>query len=459
MRITLPRLRRHGRRDDDGIAMVAAITMTALIATLTVVTIGVAATNFRTSGSDRLSASALEVSESGIAQAISYIKSEGVGKIKCAPNCGTANPWGEAGDDGDAAPPKRVTLNAQDSYDVWFETLQAMNAAGKRPGVYRVVSVGTSNPGPGSRRVEVDIEVQPFDFPIGVFADKIDGGGDPGVHHMSMFATGCISSRSKIEFAAVNDLVYGFPAGAHSAEHITDSNGCTSSQDSKSIHKDGACPAAYLYDEDSLASTCYGTFAGPPPFTLAQIPSKAAMATKYDFNVNAFTDAELERLKQVSIEQGLYITNSTAIPASLQSGGTSPYSHPVLFYDLMGAAVGGEVDLKFLDDTRWGRTATTPLQVTDPGCSGKSVIVIVKNGNVKLNSNTMLAASVFALGPGPQYGKVSKANGSAQLFGTLYGTSLDMTGTADIRMDQCVLESMSGAMLSVGVKNFREVDR
>lgn len=453
---------RRTTRGETGIAMVTAITVIALIATLAFVTVGVATTNLRTSSSDRLGASAMASSEAGVAHAIAYVKANGVGKIKCAPACGTANPWGEAGDDGDAHPPMRVTISPSESYDVWFETLQAMNAAGKQPGVYRIVSVGTANPGPGARRVEVDLEVSPVDFPIGVFANTVDGGGNPGIHYMSMFTTGCVTQRSKIEFAPVKDLIYGFPASVHSSAYITDSNNGCAPNDKKNIHNDGACPSAYKHDEDALASSCYGSFAGPPPYTLERISSADALAAKYDFNPSAFTDDQLEALRQVAISQGMYFTDTTDIPASVING-TAPYSHPVLFYDLAGSAVGGTVDLKHISDhptTGWGRRGGTvnPLAVADPACTGRNIVVIVRNGDVRLNSNTMLNAFVFALGPFP-YGEISKVNGTAQLFGTLFGTHIDMTGTADMRMDQCALESMAGALLSVETKNFREVDR
>jgi hypothetical protein len=451
-------LRRARMQGDSGVAMVTVMTIAALMTTMAFVAITVAATNYTTSGSDRLAASAMTVSEAGVAQAVAYVRANGVADLRCAPDCGTTNAWGEAGDDGDSAPPQRVTVSSNESYDVWFKTLIPMNGAGKQAGVYRVVSVGTSNPGPGSRRVEVDIEVAPFGFPLGVFADTVDGGGDPGLHHMSLFATRCISGRDSIEFSGANDLVYNRPPAAHSAQFITTGNACGST-DSGNIHKTATCPPtwAYRYDEDSLDSSCYTTYAGAPPFTTARITSAHEMGLKYDFNVNAFTDAELEMLKQVAIQQGLYFRDDVAIPAALRAGGTAPWAQPVLFYDLEGAAVGKQVDLKDLDNPAFLRTGIEQLAVTDTRCTGRSAIVVVKNGNVRLNSNTQLNAYVFALGPEP-HGQVSKANGTAQLFGTLYGKHVDMRGTADMRMDQCVLESMSGALLSVNVKNFREVD-
>jgi hypothetical protein len=100
------------------------------------------------------------------------------------------------------------------------------------------------------------------------------------------------------------------------------------------------------------------------------------------------------------------------------------------------------------------------VDADDASCAPKGgVVVIVKNGNVKLNSNTILQAAIFALGPAPN-GNVTKANGGAQLIGTIYAANqFDLTGTADIKLDDCYLENMPGPLLDVNTKNFREDDR
>ena len=83
---------------------------------------------------------------------------------------------------------------------------------------------------------------------------------------------------------------------------------------------------------------------------------------------------------------------------------------------------------------------------------------MVEHGNVRLNSNQTLVGSVFAMGPAP-YGEVTKANGTSNLIGTIYARSLDLTGTANINLDDCFLKNLPGQLLNVKATTFREVDR
>ena len=129
------------------------------------------------------------------------------------------------------------------------------------------------------------------------------------------------------------------------------------------------------------------------------------------------------------------------------------YPHPILFYDLKGAAVGGTVDLNGLG----GYSRPYPLAAGSPQCLPYGAVVVVLNGNVQLNSNTVLVASVFAPGPYPN-GNVQKANGTGQLIGTLFADNVDIRGTADVYLDQCFLANMSSVWTATQ-SNFREEDR
>jgi len=444
--------------------MITVLLMGALLTAFAVAAIGVTSSNLTSSTSDRQSASALSVSEGGIAQAIAYIRTEGVLKIKCSPNCNAANPWGESAEDGDAYPSKVVSLAPNERYNVWFETLQPMDSPKRRPGVYRIHSVGISEPGPGSRSIEVDVEVKPFDYPIGVFSTNLAVGGTPTVQYMSVFSTGCVSHRAFVDFGSNIDLVYGIPAAVHSSSNITTSNTCPGT--SSNIHNaTKRCNTTYPYDQDinganPVPSPCFNLFAGPPAYPGTSLISSATqMGQMYDYNLSGLSDAQVDALKGIAIEQNNYFTNTTAIPTPI-SNGTSPLKNPVLFYDLKGAAVGGVVLLDDISQTLYGRPTSTFLDADSPSCAPKGgVVVIVKNGNVRLNSTVILQAAIFALGPAPN-GNVTKSNGGAQLIGSIYAANqFDLTGTADIKIDDCYLENMPGPLLDINVKNFREDDR
>ncbi|MBC7679350.1 MAG: hypothetical protein H7233_10220, partial [Pseudorhodobacter sp.] len=183
----------------------------------------------------------------------------------------------------------------------------------------------------------------------------------------------------------------------------------------------------------------------------------ADLKAQYGFQLEGLTPTQLDQLRTAAKEQGFYFTNTTAIPNVLKDNTLSlQHPNPVLFYDLQGAAVGGQVDLNDLSSTTYGRP--TPLAATAASCTGRNVIVVIINGNVKLNSNQTLVASVFAMGPAP-YGEVRKANGTSRLIGTMYARSLDLTGTADINLDDCFLKNLPGQLMNVKATTFREVDR
>lgn len=454
---------------DAGSSIILTMIVLAVLSGLGVTVFALSTDNLNNARRDRQASSALANSEAGVAQAIAYIKNRGTGRLACAPNCGAANPWGEqpAQVDGDADPSMQVTLASQESYSVWIETIQPMTPT--VAGLYRVHSIGNSGTGPGARTVEVDVQVSPFEFPLAVFADSVQAGGGGAITTESLFSAGCIFKRDKINFQGV-DPVYGIPAAAHSSQYITDSHATGSSctaTDSKNIHAPTGstpkyCNPSYPNDQDRQGgplsgTTCLGAGGAYPQTSL--IANNDDMESQYGFNLDGLSPGQIQQLRTAAQEQGLYFTNTAAIPAALQSDVTSlQYPNPVLFYEFASSVPTNSrlVDLNDLSDVTYGRA--TPLAATDPGCHSRNVIVVVLNGDVRLNSNQTLVASVFALGPLP-YGEVKKANGTSQLIGTLYARSIDLTGTANIDLDSCFLANLPGQLLNVTATNFREVDR
>lgn len=450
--------------DDRGSAIIVTMLMIAVLTGLALTVFTLSVDNLGNARRDRQATAALANSEAGVSQAVAYIKSKGLGGLRCAPNCGVANPWGEqpASVDGDTAPATVVFPASGESYQVWIEPISPMGPT--TPGRYRVHSIGNAGVGPGSRKVEVDVVVSPFEFPLAVYADSVQAGGTGSIQTESLFSKGCIFKRSKINFVGI-DPVYNIPAAAHSAQYITDTQGAgpaCSSTDSNNIHKPGQpCNTAYPYDQDKAGAalngtTCYRPLGAPYPET-SLIATGDSLGQIFDFNLAGLTPAQLDLLRTAAQEQGFYFTDTTAIPAVLQNAASSlNYPNPVLFYDLKGGAVGGQVDLNNFSATTYGRSV--PLVATSASCTGRNVLVVVVNGNVKLNSNQTLVGSVFAMGPAP-YGEVSKANGTSKLIGTVYARSIDLTGTADIHLDDCFLQNLPGNLLSVKADTFREVDR
>lgn len=463
-------------RRDDGAALLTTVFLTvvlsALAATATLITVN----NVGNAKRDRQSTSALALSEGGVAQAVAHLRTAQAIKAinACSPAC-TSNPWGSS------AAPKAVTVSSGETYQVWIEPLQKLDVASFTAGVYRVHSKGTSAGNPGNRSVQVDVEVAPFRYPMAVYADTVRPGGSGSIFAESLFSTGCIFKRDKINFGTDLDVVYKVPPAAHSSQYITESQGSGSScgpSDSNNIHHpskstDGCSTnVRYHYDQDKqgkkpVGSPCYAKH--PATVATASEPARPAypltsliadeqdLKDQWNFQLEGLTADQLEILKAAAIEQGFYFTNTTAIPAVLTSAASAaPYPNPILFYDLAGMPTNNRtVDLNSLNNAY---SRAWPLSADSPDCTGRSVFIVVRHGNVSMNSNTILTASVFAMGPSP-YGMVSKLNGSAQLIGTLYARDLDLTGTGDIKLDECFVQNPPGQALEVRVAKFVEVDR
>jgi hypothetical protein len=473
------------RQDDAGAALLTTIFFVAVLSALSV-TVGVmTVNNVGNAARDRQGAAALALSEGGVAQAVSYLRSgQSIRSLRCAPNCGATNPWGEqpASVDGDADPAHTVTVATGEQYQVWIQPIAPLDVSSFTPGIYRVHSIGTSSGNPGNRTVQVDVEVAPFKYPLAVYADTVRPGGSGAVFNESVFSTGCVFKRNKISFdqngngvidRSEYDIVYGIPPAVHTSKVITDAQGSGDNcpeNDKNNIHDSrhptwsgNGCNSAYPYDQDKLGrdpvgSPCFQSATGTNPLypTTSLVPSEQWLQDTYDFQLEGLTAEQLELLKSAAIEQGFYFTNTTAIPTVLRSAATAgPYPNPILFYDLQGSAVGGTVDLNDLGDSY---SRSWPLSADAAGCNGRAAFIVVKNGDVRMNSNTVLTASIFALGPDP-YGYVGKLNGSAQLIGTLYGRTIDLTGTGDIKLDECFIENPPGQALEVNVTRFVEVDR
>src|SRR5664279_1368725 len=208
--------RQRARDRDSGSALIITLMVLALLTALSTTVAVVTINNLQSSVRAQQAGAALNATEAGLAQAMSYLRSSGVRGLVCSPSC-TGNAWGNR------AAPKAVTIggDSAESYSVWIESVTAYTAS--TPGVYRIHSTGSAG-GSAERRVSVDVRVTTTTVPKGVFARTVSGGGSASVQRESIFSTGCVYNRSKI-LMSDDDVAYGIPAAVHSSQVITKSNG------------------------------------------------------------------------------------------------------------------------------------------------------------------------------------------------------------------------------------------
>jgi hypothetical protein len=445
-------LAKNRRTNDAGAALMTVIMMLALVSALTLTLAVITINNLASARMSQQAGAALNAADAGIAQAVTYLRENGVKELNaCSPAC-AANPWGNK------TTPAKVTIPGKSgqTFEVWIEPL--VKYPDNKVGYYRITSKGVAG-GPAGRVIQVDAEVSGLRLPVGVMAESVNGGGTADVHYASIFSTGCIYKRSRITFEGI-DAAWGIPAAAHTSQIISDDQGsgkyCPGT--TKPIHDPSApaatrnCNIAYPYDQDAnggplVGTPCYRLHNGVYPET-SLIASDQDLYDKYNVSSKVFTQAQLDQLKTVATSQGNYHTSAT--------GWTAPTKqNSVMYFDLAKTNPGGLVDLNGLSPT-WSRP--TNLGEDDTRCEPKSLLIIIEGGNARINSNSTVFASVFAISKDP-YGNITKANGTSTFIGTLYGNNLDLTGTADIYMDKCFLSNTSPALTNVRTFNYREIDR
>jgi hypothetical protein len=456
------------RRTDRGSGMIMTILVTALVTALGATATALAVGNLRGSAAAQQAGTALDSAEAGIAQATTYIRSYGVRKLRCNLTTCTTNQWSRA---------NPVAANVAGG-GRWEAYIEPTGPAGTPtdPGTFLIHSTGTAG-GPAQRVLETEVTVAPIDLPKAVFGRTINLGGTVDIQQMSVFSTGCIYKRSKLTVhnAAGLDLAYGVPAGVHSSQIITDSQGsgqyCPST--AKPIHNgllaSGLsllpCNGSFPYDQDRFGGSLTGVLPALLPCAGAAsnpaygqhdydldgsldvngsfIKDDKAMFKSFGITRPALTDSELEQLRATAQAQGNYYTSTTyTVP-------TAP--HSVLFFDLNG----GSVDLNGLSSSLWARAR---LDAASPLCIDASLMVVIMGGDAKMNSNTQLAASIY-LGSGAPYGRLSKANGTSNHVGMIYADTLDVTGNFGVSLDTCYLENPPPALFSVVPGTYRELDR
>lgn len=448
---------------DAGAALLLTLFVTSLVMIVGTTILGVTVSNLRSARASQDAAAALDAADAGLSQALAHLRTFGVAALDCSPTCAAGY--------GSSANPAEVVLDgpADQSYRVWIEKVAPLPA--HNPGTYRVHATGYA--GRGVRAIVADVVVgtRPVGLPLAVFARSVNGGGTASVTRESIISTGCVYSRSKILMEGT-DAAFGIPAAVHSSQYVSTSNGTNSDcgPSSGAIHKDGICNAAYPYDQDvqgggPLTGACAGAaghpaYYGEKDYDLdgvaeahgSRISDATSLRRLFGIPEKPFTEAQLDNLRDVARSQGQYY---------LGPGYTAPNPsttpHSVMFFDLTaGGNTGALVDLK--DVTGWGRAPG--LDEDSAACLPRSLLIIVVGGNVRLNGQASMVANIVLTSPAPN-GHVSKANGTADLIGTIYADSVDLTGTIDVSLDECFVQNLSPSLIdtTLTVVDYREIDR
>jgi Tfp pilus assembly protein PilX len=458
-------------RPDRGSAMIMTLMVMMLVTVLSTTVAVVTINNLQSSSRSRQAGAALSAADAGVAQAVSYLRSSGVGDLKCSPSC-TGNAGNPKNVWGDKTDPAVVSMPgvAGQSYRVWIESIAPFPA--NNPGKYRIHSTGLAA-GAASRPVSADVSIASTNsgVPKGIFARSVTGGGNASVARQSVFSTGCVTNRSKIGMTDGEiDVAYGIPVAVHSSGSIAAKTDCTKEG---SIHSAEACNATFPYDQDLYGGRlesgdgCYdakmtGTGTWAKYFSAYDLDGVAStkepgslLRSKEDmysiFGFKPFlSQGYLDTMRMLAKAQGNYYTS-----ASTWSSPTTTDNEVVMFFDLAKTDPGGLVDLKNLD-SKFGRE---PIHTIDGACPARSLTIVIEGGNARLNGSAQLAATLILTSGGAPAGTVSKANGNAKFIGTIFADTVQLVGTVDLSMDACFLANAGPGLTEIAVTSYQENDR
>lgn len=441
------------RREQTGSAMVMTLLVMAVLTSIGGAVFVIGLNNMQNSARDRLQGRAFSSSEAGIAQALAFIRTNGMGTLRCdeAPTGPSLPPpsdctklWGKNN-------PKVISLTGGRQYSVWFQRIQGFAPPANKSATFVVHATGTAGTGPGLRKVDQTIVVRPLSYPIGIYADDIVDAGTPQVRKESLFSQDCVTGREKMTFVG-DDPYYGIPASAHSTQYVAEkvNSGC-SNNNSNNIHRPrppitnpGPCNVTYRYDQDALGADLTGTTCQglpPPAYPQTSFFDVNALKALGYVNPRGLTDAEYAALKSKAQEQGTYFTND-----KFPNPDEPPaYPNAVYYWNLRPG--GGTVEIQ-----------TELNEYGASHCGERSIVIVVEGGDLHMNAGADLVGAIFV--PDGNY----RGNGNHAVIGTLYARTIDkLTGTADFTLEgptsNCFFDNMPGGLLSVTSTRFRELDR
>jgi len=479
-------------RDDSGVGVITVLLVMAVMSALVITATALTVNNIGNSSRDRQALAAIATSEAGVAQAIQYLRGGNLSALSCiepapgalpGPDCqGATQSWTSATN------PRQVRVDggaggcvaSSDCFKVWIGTVQpfvpncaARHASPPTPcyGRYRIHSTGVSGNGPGARRVAVDVQAAPNNFPLGVFSEQgFSGNGNVGLHSESIFTGGCMVNRqddshpgSGVQFQydsannrPVIDLFYDQPAAAHAVGNVSSNNtSCMSSSGGNGpIHRAAACNSTFKYDQDGGGAAltggdgCYGGYTRSDG---SRYPTSSKFTAQDLQNVGyrprGLTDAQYDALKAQAKAEGTYNVTTASLSATLTGLVAAGLTSPVLYWDNSSVSLSA-TDLP---------SAFLRALSTSATCGQNSLTIVVTGPGHDLsyqggNTAPYVAASIFV----PD-GTLTGVGGR-NTIGTVFAKTVDLGGNIDFYLDNCFVNNPPGGALDVQVTGFREDD-
>lgn len=353
------------------------------------------------------------------------------------------------------------------------------------PHYFAVTSTGQH---PAARRViRYVVVIKALNLPIGVYAESAAASGTPNMNNISMLTPGDVTGREKLGFTGLDpyykvgdfwttgftaaQLAQPVPAAIHAVGHIFLKN---LNQANNLEHRPGApmnCTAnkpgspvgQSMWDQSGdggviSGAACAGWLGsppGPPPTSLFTKPNLDRVTPK-----PSLSDQDYLTLRDAAKQTGLYcFVPTTGVPQCTRGGtaGGSPVVTPgdvatpspipqnnfVAYFDFENALTPST------NLVSW----TAPILGCNPTTPGRSVVIIIRNGSMRLESGIFVNGAFIA----PE-GTV-ELQGGATLNGTVIAKRFQTNGNPTIQLNECWVNNMPGPFLDVAPFQWSEIDR
>ena len=421
--------------------MITVILVGALLTAMASSMAVISSSNLRNAGRDRVAGAAMGSAEAGVAEAIAYLRmTNTVTALACSPNCGATNPWGED----DAAVRKSLALpRRRHGQGPHRRGPGVQPARGLRRPWYTIKSDGVAGTGPGLRRLEQTVTVEPLPFPIGVYANKINLNGTPQTFQQSVFRRRVHHRPREDGPSAAADVDDGTPPPPHHQVHLLPATTPRATPGRGPQHPQG-CRVQLRCTPTTRTSRGGPMWAAPAPGPPGATSSRTR-PTLDQYGRQLTNDQLAALLAWWRRLQGQYYNGTTSITAPKPGGvpqrrpvlrpraRTSQHQHP-------------ERAGRLYVERRAARARPAPSSFVVNHSS-------VGSGQVKLNSNADLAGAIFVQRGDFEY------NGTATFTGTLVANTISKwNGNATSQLTDCYLKNLPPGVMEVTTTHFREVD-
>lgn len=442
---------------DEGSALIITLMVMMLVGALATSIAVVAVNGLRSSTLARNAGVALDASNAGLSEGLSYLRTNGVVAIDLCPTPTSPDPEAagftafDLGSQGcvNGLGDARVRPVSGQPYTVLIAS-KTDYAAGVT-GEYVIVARGTG-PVRATRAVSADVEATGVGAAVGAFqGNMVALGGQTPIQNQSVFSRGCVYKRSLLTMSGTD--AYGLPAAVHSESYITDDQGTsiTCPHPSK-IYRSPSSPCntgnsgQYKYDQD-VAGGLFGPTSSCMPanpghyYDTGSKLGTGDLEKVYGIKFPPLTPDDIERLRATARTQGNLMTD-----ADLDRDVTPNGTQAVLFYQL--ANPWAQVDLSQIKGFDYTNGMT---------CLRRSLVVVVEGGDAVQSRNNVnpIIASIFVVTPGKKYD--SKGGG---VVGSVSADYLFLGGATivDSTAQDCANSNPSPSTMTFKVTSYRELD-